>query len=65
MRCDYSPAAGTVTAVNRGAKRALISVVVAVEEAGDASDNHTFEAYSADAVLDGEKVRALLYESGM
>ena len=60
-----SPAAGTVTAVNRGAKRALISVVIAVEEAGDASDNHTFEAYSADAELDGEKVRALLYESGM
>ena len=28
-----SPAAGTVTAVNQGAKRALISVVIAVEEA--------------------------------
>jgi Na+-transporting NADH:ubiquinone oxidoreductase subunit A len=60
-----SPAAGTVVGVNRGARRALISVVVAVNETGGAEDNHTFEAYDAGAALDGEKVRALLFESGL
>ena len=60
-----SPAAGTVVAVNRGARRALISVVIEVDETGADADNHSFTSYSADAALDAEKVRALLYESGM
>ena len=60
-----SPAAGTVVSVNRGAKRALISVIVEVNETGGAEDNHTFEAYDAAAAIDGEKARALLFESGM
>jgi Na+-transporting NADH:ubiquinone oxidoreductase subunit A len=60
-----APAAGTVTAVNRGAKRVLISVVIEVDETGADADNHSFTSYSADAALDAEKVRALLYESGM
>ena len=60
-----SPAAGTVLSVNRGARRALISVIVEVNETGGPEDNHTFESYEAGATLDGEKVRALLYESGM
>jgi len=60
-----APAAGTVIAVNRGAKRVLVSVVIQVEESGTADDNHPFEHYAPDATLDGERVRALLYESGM
>ena len=60
-----SPAAGTVIAVNRGARRALISVVIKVEESGQSDDHHAFSAYDASAELDGERVRALLYESGM
>ena len=60
-----SPAAGTVSAVNRGAKRALVSVVIEVEETGGTEDNHNFEAYKADVPLDGDAVRALLYESGL
>ena len=60
-----SPAAGTVVAVNRGARRVLVSVVIEVKESGEADDNHAFEAYDADTALDGQKVRALLYESGM
>jgi Na+-transporting NADH:ubiquinone oxidoreductase subunit A len=60
-----SPAAGTVAAVNRGAKRALVSVVINVDESGGSADHHSFEAYSSDAALDGEGVRALLFESGL
>ena len=60
-----APAAGTVAAVNRGAKRALISVVIEVNESGTADDHHPFENYTAGAELDGPKVRALLFESGL
>jgi len=60
-----SPAAGTVAAVNRGAKRALVSVVIDVNESGSADDHHSFDSYNADAELDGESVRALLFESGL
>ena len=60
-----SPAAGTVTAVNRGARRAFISVVVEVDEAGDSSDHHAFENYDPTAALDAKRVRDLLFESGL
>lgn len=60
-----APAAGTVTAVNRGARRAFISVVIEVDETGGADDNQTFEHFDANATLDGERARALLFESGM
>ncbi len=60
-----APAAETIAAVNRGAKRALISVVIDVNETGGADDNHPFESYAANAELDGDKVRALLFESGL
>jgi Na+-transporting NADH:ubiquinone oxidoreductase subunit A len=60
-----SPAAGTVVAVNRGARRALISVVIEVKETGGSEDHHPFESFDADATLDGDKVRALLFESGL
>ena len=60
-----SPAAGTVVAVNRGARRVLISVVIEVNETGGPEDNHPFASFDADATLDGDKVRALLFESGL
>ncbi len=70
-----SPGAGTVTAVNRGEMRRLVSVVVKLSEgevAGDpAADEHaSFETYEAVSERGAkgaspEQVRALLLESGM
>jgi len=60
-----SPAAGTVVAVNRGARRALISVVIEVNESGTADDHQPLEHYDPDAALDGKRVRDLLFESGL
>lgn len=58
-----SPSSGTVSAINRGAKRALQSVVVEVE--GDAAES--FESYSADqlSTLTEEQVRSNLLKSGL
>jgi Na+-transporting NADH:ubiquinone oxidoreductase subunit A len=61
-------AAGTVSAINRGAKRALQSVVVDIQETGDASDHVSFEAYASikgNETPSAEQVVALLLESGM
>ncbi|MEH6517997.1 MAG: Na(+)-translocating NADH-quinone reductase subunit A [Halioglobus sp.] len=57
-----APASGTVTAINRGARRVLQSVVI--EVAGD--DAETFEVRDAAACkqLDAATVRAQLVESG-
>ncbi|MEE2789831.1 MAG: Na(+)-translocating NADH-quinone reductase subunit A [Myxococcota bacterium] len=64
-----SPAAGTVSAINRGAKRALQSVVIELSDAERAGqgDHVTFEHYQGKAVadMDGTEVRALLSESGL
>ena len=67
-----SLAAGTVSAINRGARRALRSVVIdltASERRGkpDDSDLQTFESFNGRAVseLDGQAVRDLLVESGL
>lgn len=63
-----APAAGTVSAVNRGAKRALQSVVVDINESGNDSDFHNFESYVGIKDKDapsGDEVAALLQESGM
>ena len=64
-----SPAAGTVAAVNRGAKRALISVVVRVDPSDQASSTGaaaTFQSYTGrhPSALSREEVQALLVESG-
>ncbi len=64
-----APGAGTVVAINRGARRVLQSVVIelsdaAIEGNGEQVDfeNHT----GADpATLDGDALRALLSESGL
>ena len=63
-----SPGAGTVSAINRGAKRALQSVVVNLSENGDAGDHQTFESFANvkdNASPSAEEVTALLLESGM
>ena len=64
-----SPAAGTVAAVNRGAKRALISVVVRVDpsdRAGSSGAGAGFASYTGrhPGALSREEVQALLVESG-
>jgi Na+-transporting NADH:ubiquinone oxidoreductase subunit A len=67
-----SPGAGTVVAINRGARRALRSVVIeltASERRGKPveADLQPFESYSGRPVseLDAQKVRDLLVESGL
>ena len=64
-----SPATGTVTGVNRGAKRALISVVVRVDpsdQAGSSGAGVGFASYTGrhPSALSREEVQALLVESG-
>ena len=64
-----SPAAGTVAAVNRGAKRALISVVVRVDPSDQAASGGAqadFASYTGrhPSALSREEVEALLVESG-
>ncbi len=62
-----SSAAGTVAAVNRGAKRALISVVVRVDPGDQAgSGGGDFSSYTGrhPGALSREEVEALLVESG-
>jgi Na+-transporting NADH:ubiquinone oxidoreductase subunit A len=60
-----APAAGTIAAINRGEKRALQSVVIAVD--GDAEPQVEFASFTGRPVaeLDGAAVRALLVESGL
>lgn len=57
-----SPASGTVSAINRGAKRVLQSVVIDV----DGSEAEQFQTYTAEAAsnLDSGSIRAQLLESG-
>lgn len=56
-----SPAAGTVSAINRGAKRVLLSVVIDI----DGNDAEEFEKVEDIANLDKESVRATLLKSGL
>lgn len=58
-----APAAGTVTAINRGDKRVLLSVVIEVDEVGD---EHTFTSYASNEIdsMDRDKVVQQLVESG-
>jgi Na+-transporting NADH:ubiquinone oxidoreductase subunit A len=67
-----APGAGRVVAINRGARRALQSVVIELtptERQGRAaeSDHQKFSSYAARSVrsLDGKAARALLVESGL
>lgn len=56
-----APASGIVTAINRGAKRVLQSVVIEVE--GD--DAEAFPTCTADALPDAGTLRAQLIDSGL
>jgi Na+-transporting NADH:ubiquinone oxidoreductase subunit A len=58
-----SPASGTVSAINRGARRVLQSVVIDVE--GDASESFTQYQASALNELTDEQVRENLIGSGL
>ena len=59
-----SPAAGRVSAINRGARRALQSVVI---EVGEEEEEETFAAFPASELrgLDGDAVRRNLIASGL
>ncbi len=58
-----APACGEVTAINRGAKRVLQSVVIAI----DGDEQETFAKYTAEELsgLDPQKVEQNLVESGL
>lgn len=67
-----SPGAGTISAINRGDKRALLSVVIELSEgerAGAPSEGEivSFQSYTGNSVegLTRDAVRALLIESGL
>ena len=55
-----APAAGTVSAINRGAKRALLSVVIDID--GDAAEDFSLSDDIAD--LSQEQIRETLIKSG-
>ena len=56
-----SPAAGTVKAINRGAKRALVSIVIDVD--GDAAES--FDKINDSSELSAEQIRDNLQKSGL
>lgn len=58
-----SPASGRVVAVHRGARRALLSIVIEPDE--KASDPVAFASYTAKAGDSADGVRSLLLESGL
>jgi Na+-transporting NADH:ubiquinone oxidoreductase subunit A len=67
-----APGAGTVTSINRGERRRLISVVVELnerEQRGAASDEdfQPFDSYKAGgaSAINAQELRALLIESGL
>jgi len=67
-----SPGAGTLTAINRGERRALQSVVVELSEKEgegiiDDSQREHFSAYTGNdpRTLNSDQIKALLIESGM
>ena len=70
-----APGAGRVAAINRGARRALVSVVIQLSESesergasSSDADHVAFEAFrggDASAPATGDAVRALLVESGL
>jgi Na+-transporting NADH:ubiquinone oxidoreductase subunit A len=59
-----APAGGRVVAIHRGERRALQSIVIALD-ASDASEHATFPAFTPGVVRDRAALRALLLESGL
>ncbi|MFW6170651.1 MAG: Na(+)-translocating NADH-quinone reductase subunit A, partial [Planctomycetota bacterium] len=66
--CLTSPGSGVVRAVNRGAKRKLLSIVIDLDggsdEGGDEDGGQQFSAQSLSS-LDGQGARETLLESGL
>jgi Na+-transporting NADH:ubiquinone oxidoreductase subunit A len=62
-----APAAGTVSAIHRGERRALVSVVIDVDPADGPARQVKFAGFSGRPVaeLDVDAVRALMRESGL
>lgn len=62
-----APASGTVSAINRGERRVLQSVVIDVDAAPDAEDALEFDRYddAQIAALDAQQVRTNLLRSGL
>lgn len=58
--CYTAPAAGTISAINRGARRVLQSVVIEV----DGEDAETFDTCTADALPEPSAIREQLVRSG-
>ena len=58
-----SPAGGTVSAIHRGERRAIQSIVVTI--GGEDAEEAPFVSHHAGVARDGEAVRALLLESGL
>lgn len=59
-----APASGTISAVHRGERRALVSVVISVDDSVTAAPLAAFTGWPAEQ-LDVAAVRALLLESGL
>jgi len=59
-----APGSGTVSAINRGAKRAFLSLVIDLDES---EEQVVFQKYSTEDIqtLPGDKIRKQLIESGM
>lgn len=60
-----SPAAGTVAAIHRGERRALISVVIDVDPADGPAQQVKFTAHGGRNVADVGTLRTLMQESGL
>ncbi len=62
-----SPAAGTVAAIHRGERRALVSLVIDVDPGDGPAQQVQFPSFSGRnaAALDAGSVRALMRESGL
>ena len=60
-----APGSGTITAINRGARRALKSVVIELDESGPEESNYVDLAGSDPATLSAEKIRTALLSSGL
>ena len=60
-----SPGSGTISAVNRGARRALLSVVIDLDENEEEKTSHTELAGCDIESLGNEKIRAFLITSGL
>lgn len=60
-----APGSGTIAAVNRGARRALLSVVIDLDESEQENSSHSKLASATIESLSAEQIRAALITSGL